>query len=182
MILQFATTNIRVISSVKNQKMTERKYSSPFNSLTSVIILALFFIGLFYIARAAFWILSMIAPVLIIATLIIDHTVITNYGKWIISLLKKNPLMGIGAILLTIFGLPVVSGFLFAKALVKKKFKKVREQMEQQANGGTRSGEFIEFEDVEFEEEPPVMLELPELKKRKEPIRQQRNEYDDLFE
>lgn len=159
--------------------MIERRYNSPFNSLTSVIVLVLFFVALFYIARAAFWLLSIAAPVMLIATLIIDHTVVTNYGKWIINQLKTNPIFGIGAILLTVFGFPVVAGFLLAKALIKKKFKKVKEEMEAQ-HGGGRRGEFIEYE--ELEEEPPVVLELPELKKRREPIREQRNEYDDLFD
>ena len=159
--------------------MIQKKYSSPFNSLTSVIILVLFFVALFYIARAAFWILSMLAPILLIATLIIDHKVVVDYGKWIVSQLKSNPIFGIGAILLTIFGAPVVAGFLFAKALLKRKFKKVKEEMEAQ-QGGISSGEFIEFEEVA--EKPPVRLELPELRKRKEPLREQRNDYDDMFQ
>lgn len=162
--------------------MIEKRYNSPFNSLTSVIVLVLFFVALFYIARAAFWLLSIAAPVMLIATLIIDHTVVTNYGKWIINQLKTNLIFGIGAILLTVFGFPIVAGFLLAKALIKRKFKKVKAEMEAQ-HGGGRRGDFIEYEEIQ--EEPPVMLELPELKKRREPIREQRtqrNEYDDLFD
>ena len=158
--------------------MIQKNYSNPFSSLTSLIIMVLFFVALFYIARAAFWVLSMLAPILLIATLIIDHKVVVNYGKWIISKLKTNTLFGIAMVLLTIFGAPVVAGFLFGKALLKRKFNKVKEEMEMQ-QGGVRRGEFIEYEEVP--EEPPLTLELPELGRRKEPLRNQRNDYDDMF-
>lgn len=156
--------------------MTQRSFNNPLGSFTSILLLVLFFLGLFYIARAMFWVLSAIAPILLIITLIIDHTVVVNYGKWLVSSVKSNPIFGIAMILLTLFGFPVVAGFLFGKALLKRKIKNVKEEMQTR-----QSGEFIEYEDVETTR--PTILELPDWReeKRQRPIREKRNEYDDLF-
>lgn len=156
--------------------MTQRNFNNPLGSITSILLLVLFFLGLFYIARAMFWVLSAIAPILLIITLFLDHKVVVNYGKWLVNSVKRNPVFGIAMILLTVFGFPVVAGFLFSKALLKRKIKTVKEEMQTH-----QSGDFIEYEDVETTRS--TTLELPDWReeKRKRPIREKRNEYDDLF-
>jgi hypothetical protein len=72
-------------------------------------------------------------------------------------------------VLLTIFGFPVVSGFLFAKSFLDRKVKSIMKDQEKKVEG-----EYVEYEEVEDEE--PEVLDLPPLEKAKE-----RNEYDDLF-
>ena len=131
--------------------------------------MVLFLMGLFYLARFIFNLLYWLAPVMLIATVIIDHKVVTGYIQWLISMVKKNPVIGVGAIVLTIFGFPVVSAFLLGKALLKKKVKEARAGYETR-----RQGEFVEFEELESER-----LDLPEI----EPEKKSKNgEYDQLFD
>lgn len=156
--------------------MSRRKIDvNPFNSISSILILVLLFVGLFFVAKSIFTILSWVAPVMLIATLIIDHKVVVGYGKWIFNLLKENFLMGAGAVLLTIFGFPVIAGFLLAKALLYRKVNKMKEAYETQSQG-----EFVEYEEVEEIKEKP--LELPRLEKEEQPRAQSNNEYEQLFD
>ena len=64
--------------------MSRRKIDvNPFNSISSILILVLLFVGLFFVAKSIFTILSWVAPIMLIATLIIDHKVVLGYGKWL---------------------------------------------------------------------------------------------------
>ncbi len=80
--------------------------------------------------------------------------------------------MGVGAVLLTIFGFPIIAGFLFAKALLYRKVGQMKKEHENK-----QQGELIEYEEVE--EEPFKPLELPRMEK--EP-RKERNDYEQLFD
>lgn len=159
--------------------MSRRKIDvNPFNSISSILILVLLFVGLFFVAKSIFTILSWVAPIMLIATLIIDHKVVLGYGKWIFNLLKENFLMGAGAVLLTVFGFPVISGFLLAKALLYRKVNKMKEAYETQSQG-----EYAEYEEVqEVEEIKEKPLELPRLEKEEQPRAQSNNEYEQLFD
>lgn len=146
----------------------------PFGFLGPLLILAVFFTILFFVAKGVFWVLSWVAPVLLIATLIIDHRVVTDFLKFVWKLLQENPLMGIAALLLIFFGYPVVSGFLFVKAIGKRSIKNALNKMEQGRNT------YTEYEEVT--EEDDSFLELPPINKKKEPVRQApSNDYDEMF-
>ncbi len=153
---------------------------NPFNSIRSILILVLFFVALFFIARGIFTILSWVAPVLLILALIFDYKTIIDYGKWLGRLVQKDILMGIGAIVLTVVGFPVIAGFLFFKALLRRKVGQVKRNMEEKVEG-----QYIEFEEVDstpYEpmELPPLRSEQPEP--QPEPRQKPKNDYDDLFE
>ena len=141
------------------------------DSLAGVILLVAFLAGLFFILKGVFFVLSWIAPVLLIAAFIIDKSVVINYGKWIIRTIKNNPLLGIAAIIFTVIGYMVVFPFLFAKALFKKKIKDVRQQQERQ-----QQGELIDYEELESKPTRNT-FELPPLEKK-----EKRSEYDHLFD
>ncbi len=145
---------------------------NPFNSITSILFLVLIFVGLYYVAKGIFTILAWLSPVLLIGALIIDHRVVVGYCKWLYNLLLKNPLLGIGAILLTFFGFPVIAGFLFAKSLLYRKVRELKDNYEQQTQG-----EFVDYEEIE--DEPPVRLNLPNMER---PRRKDEGEYDQYFE
>ena len=164
--------------------MTNRKIDiNPGNSLAGILLMVFIFVALYFIAKSIFTLLSWLAPVLLIATAIMNPKVLTSYGKWIINLLKKNPLFGIGAIIMTVIGFPVVSGFLFAKAMLYRKADQMKKEYESQTHG-----ELIEYEEIE-EDDPIVPLELPPIKKSKPSVRQQpkqkprpNNEYEQFFD
>ena len=160
-----------------NQQYKYQFSGNGFNLLPTLILGLLFLLGLFFIARFVFNILMYLAPVLLIITLFLDHKVVVNYGKWIGKILQENPLLGTGLILLTFFGFPVVSLFLFGKAMIKKKVKEVHQQMEQKMEGM-----YTDYEEVESEEAEWVELPPPPIAKKRKSSGEGVNHYDDLFD
>ncbi len=156
--------------------MQERRNfdTNPFGSIFGILALVLFFVALFFIAQGIFKILAFLAPILLVATIFIDYTVILSYGKWLLNLLRKDLLLGIGGVLLTVFGFPVIAGFLFGKALLYKKLKKMNREFERE-----NEPEFAEYEEIE--DETPPELELPPLEK-KEKSKKSGNDYEKLFD
>lgn len=148
---------------------------NPFSSIFGIIFVLLFLVGLYFIARFIFNILYYLSPILLIATLIVDYKVVLGYAQWLIGLVKQNPLMGIGAIVLSALGFPVLTAFLLGKALFKKRIKQAQAEVRR-----TREGEFVEYEELE-EEVQDEPIELPEAKPQP---RQKRdpNQYDDFFQ
>ena len=146
---------------------------NPFGSIFSILTMVLIFVGLFFLAKGIFNILALIAPILLIATAVIDYKVIINYGKWLLNLLRKDLLIGIGGILLTVFGFPIIAGFLFVKALLFRKIKKMNQGYEEKIEG-----EYLEYEEIQ--DEASSTLELPKLEK-KEKQEKKSNDYEQLF-
>jgi len=154
-----------------------QKGGSPFGSFGAVIGLILFFVMLFFLAKGIFYILSFVAPILFIATLFIDHNVVLDYGKFILKLLKDNVIVGILGVLLTLIGFPIVSGFLFFKALARRTINKKLDEM---GMGRPKEEEYSDYEEVEEEID---FLELPKVEHVKaSPKSSDTNEYEDLFE
>lgn len=148
--------------------------NSPLGFLGPLLILAVFFTVLFFLAKGMFWLLSWVAPILLIITLILDYTVVTDFFKFIWKLLKENTIMGILSVFLVIFGYPVVAGFLFFKAIGKRSLKNAYEKVEKEKNT------FTEYEEVTKDDDS--FLELPPLHKRPEAHKQSKsNEYDEMF-
>ncbi len=143
--------------------MSQLKFNTNF--WVGIIIMIMVMIGLFYVARGIFTLLAWAAPVLLILTLIIRHQVILSYGKMVLNLLKKNPLMGVVAIILTIIGFPIVAFALFGKALLDRKIDKLGDLREE-----AYKDEFVEYEELEDDS-----LQLPDMEKPA------RSDYDDLL-
>ena len=147
--------------------------SNPLNVVLSVLAMAVILIGLFYLASFVLKILYWAAPFLFIASLIVDHKVFLGYVGWIGKLLKRNALVGIGAILLSVFFFPFVALFLLGSALFKKKIKDARADAVRR-----REGDLIDYEEVDSES-----LELPRLEKREPPRPEEpkKDKYDEFF-
>jgi len=162
----------------------QKRTSNPFRSIMGIVFLVLAVMAVFWIAKGIFTILSYLTPVLLIATLIIDHKVIIDYGKFLGKLFQRNPLYGIGGILLSFIASPVVAVYLFGKAMLKRKVRKMQTHVEEQTKGKyTDYNEVAEEEEVEFElkdEEEIIPLEIPKIERRLK--QQERNSYDDLFD
>lgn len=139
------------------------------NPIIGIIGLVLFLIVAFYLVKSIFWVLGLIAPVLFILTLIMDHTVVTDYLKWIVKLFKQKWYLGLGAGALSIIGSTFVSAFLFGKVMLKKKAiggdlgKMFKEKAE---DAGFTDYEEIDSEividDVELEQEELDLREIDE--------------------
>lgn len=105
---------------------------------------------------------------MLIITLILDYKVVTGYLKWVWKKLQTDTLFGLVMVLVTIFGFPIVSGYLLFKAYMKKQLK---DRVQQRDNA-----EYAEYEIIEPEEET---IELRELE---EPLKDSRsNDYDNYF-
>lgn len=149
---------------------------SPFN-FGGILIGIVALIMLFVVARFIFRLLYFLSPFLLIATAIIDYRVILGYGKWLINMTKRNALLGIGAIVLSIIGFPIVSLGLFGKALFNRQVRQMQKEKEQEMIR-PEIGEYVEFEEVK-KEKP---MRLPQIEKREEPRRPKPdNEYDTFF-
>lgn len=158
---------------------------NPFGWIGSVVMLVIGMLLVYLVVKGIFTLLFWLSPILFIAGIAIDPKGALNMGKWLINISKKNPLIPIGIIILSALWFPVVpgvlgalaGGFLLAKAMVKKKIKKVFNQQIPREEKEV----FVEYEDV-TETEDVTFLELPEIKKETKQAEQSGNEYDNLFE
>ena len=141
--------------------------------ILGVVLLVFFLIGLFMLTRVIIRILYLVAIPAIIATLIIDYKVVLGFFQWVINLTRKNLLAGLGTILLTALGYPLVSVFLLLKALFNRKVRQIEKQ-----NKVQKEGELVDFE--ELDSKP---LDLNRLKEKEKRVDMDTNdEYDELFE
>jgi len=158
--------------------------NNPLNAVAGLLILVVILVALFMLARFVFRILTFLSPALIIAALFLDHKTVTGYGKWLVNQVRTKPVLGIAAIVLTVLGFPLVSTFLFGKALLTRNMRKSREEEE-----GQLPGEYIDFEKVD-EDKPLELPELSKIKRREEERRAQQppekedrdRDYDQLFD
>lgn len=88
-----------------------------------LLFLAIAIVILTSVIKFAFRLLYGIFPFLLLATLFIDRSVFKEYASKIQSLWKDNWILGGGAIVLSFIGIPLVSLYLFLKALNRKQQK-----------------------------------------------------------
>lgn len=158
------------------QAPQQSKSSSPLNGIMWITMVVFSIYLLFFIAKGIFSLLMYASPILIIASFFLDKSVIINFGKFLYNKVKTEPLIGIGAIALSFFAFPILSGYLFLKSLIKNKIgKKVKEFEERE------KGEYADFEVVEDD-----FLQLPELEKPTNATKNKKtdsyDEYTELFD
>ena len=153
--------------------MKGQGFSIRANGIIGFVFMVAVLVGLFFVAKGIFKLLAFAAPVLIILALIINYRTVVNYLRFVLGLLHRNPLGGIIAILLSIFGFPILSGVLFGKSILDRKVKRL-----QQAHQTQERSEFVDYEEV-IRPEREDSLNLPPLEK-KNPVSKE-NPYKDLF-
>lgn len=136
---------------------------STINPIVGLIGFAIVVIGLFWVTKVIFKILLALAPFLLIAALFINYRVVLGYIKWLMGSVKRNPVFGIFAILFTIVGFPLVTGFLFFRALATRGVSSTM---------NPAKGEFIKYENVKED-----FLDLSELNEHKKKMD---NDYNDI--
>jgi len=159
--------------------MAIQGFNIRLNGIIGFIFMVMIFVGLFFVAKGVFTVLTWIAPVLIGLALLINYRTILNYLKFMLSLLQRNPLGGIIGILLSFFGFPILAGVLFGKSILDRKVRKLNE-----AYQAEKEGEYVEYEEVKPAKE--TRLDLPPLEKdkpvaEKQPPAEKDNRYEDLF-
>ena len=136
-----------------------------------LVMVVLFFVLLFFIAKGIFTILSWAAPFLIIAALLINYQTVVGFLKYLWNLLRRKPLVGILAIILSILGFPVVSGFLLGKAVLDRRVKSIQTEMKRM-----HEGELVAYEEIH--EEAGEILDLETLP----PPARDKNSYEQFFD
>ncbi len=151
---------------------------SPFGGFAGLMSLAVFMLIAFFLFKGIFWILSWAAPVLLIATLVMDYTVVTDFVKFLMKLLKDNPLFGVVAIILSLVAYPFTAGFLFFRAMMRRTMNKMQQPKQETFADGKSVNDvddegYADYEEIET-------LELPEIEVQKAKGRD--NDYDQMFD
>ena len=166
--------------------------NNPFGSIVSLLILIGVFVLLFFMVSGFIKLLYIVAPVLLIATLLINYNLVADYVIGIFQTFRTDILFGIVKVLFTVLCYPFVIGWLFAKAMFYRKMTKLQKDLEQQMDGlneTAQNTQFTEYEEISSDlntakptteptdevPEKPIIIELP---KPKDPLR---GDFDQLF-
>jgi hypothetical protein len=157
---------------------------NPFNSLISLLILIGVMALLFFAVKGLFSILYLVAPILLIVTLIINYKVVANYAISLFETFKTDILMGMLKVAFTFLCYPIVIGWLFVKALLYRKVEKIRQELDSQMGTFEREKkeQFIDFEELSSKTakdapEKPTIIGLPKAKEK-----EKKNPYNDMFD
>jgi predicted membrane protein len=162
--------------------------NNPFGSIINLLIFVAILAGMYFFIGGLFKLLYLAAPVLLIATLIINYRIVAEYAIDVFESFRTDILWGIVKVAFTVLCYPFVIGWLFAKSLIYRKVDKIKQQFEEQVkaanpNMGTKTAtEFADFEELSSEtldknkkQEPPIVLELPKIKEKS------KDDYDQFF-
>jgi len=153
------------------QKRTQK--AGPLSGIIGILIIVAILFLLFQMVKGIFTILSFLAPVLLILALILNRKVVFDYGKMVAHKIKTDTPRGLVYLVLSFLGFPLLSGYLFFKAFVTRKWDKIQNEQKE---------DYDDYEEVVVDtpEEDEDFLELPELEIDK-PTATETNDYDDLF-
>ncbi len=167
------------------------KPNNPFGSIFSLLIIIGIFILLIFMVTGFIKLLYLVAPVLLIATLLINYRLVADYVMGVFETFKTDIVFGIVKVVFSVFCYPFVIGWLFAKAMFYRKVTKIQKDLEQQMGLSTEKSitEVTDYEEISSDlntDEPPkktsqkkpetpIIIELP---KPKDPLR---DDFDQLF-
>ena len=135
--------------------MSQSKRSdNPWSAIIGVAVIVVFMVGLFMLARFVFRILAFLSPIMLIAALVIDYTVVTDYFKWIRNTFRRDAIAGVIIGILSVIGFPVLSGYFLARALLKKQVKKAKAEYERK-----RDGDLVDYEELQTDFPPRARRE-----------------------
>jgi len=135
----------------------ESNGNSTTRSITGILVMIVFLIGLFIIAKFVLYLLYVLTPLLLIGAIILDYRTVLGYAQWLTSLVKRNSTTGVLTILASLCLYPFVFTYLFGKAYLTKKSRDVQDAQRRQ-----REGDLIDYE--EMDSQP---LQFPEMERRR---------------
>lgn len=118
--------------------------NNPLGLVIGIILLIAIVYGLIKLTQWIFSLLYYVAPLLLIATLIIDVNVVKNFIGNLRDLARRNPPLGIAAIALSLVFFPIPIAWLFYKAVTKRQVKKYQETQRR-----IEEGDLVDFEELE---------------------------------
>ena len=78
----------------------------PFGFLGPLLILVLFFTIIYFITKGLFYIFSWLSPVLLLGALILNYRVVTEFIRWVLNMIVKQPLFGLVLLALIVLAYP----------------------------------------------------------------------------
>jgi len=135
-----------------------------------LIIGILFLVAMYYVLKGLFVVLWWAAPALFVLALIINWRAVADTGKDFLGLLERNPLAGLLVGALAVVGFPVLSLYLFLRALGYNRVQ----QFNRATRGAPPDDEFVEFEELESRpknapQAPEEPIELPIEPEKEQP-------------
>lgn len=123
-----------------------RSRSNPGGWLIGFAIFAALLYGTFKLTQWVFSLLYSLAPVLLIAALILDAQVYKELWQSLVRLFRQSIAGGIVVAILGVPLFPVVSLYLFVKALMRRQNKARKEEIRR-----VKEGDLVDFEELESE-------------------------------
>lgn len=124
-----------------------RSSNNPFNFFQVIIGLIVFFTLLyigFYIAKSVLIGLAFVAPVLLIAAMVLNIKTIRNFGKYLVQITRVKPLFGFSLILLSIIAFPVTCLILFLRS--RSQWVKRKKANDEATSDGSEYIDYIELD------------------------------------
>lgn len=168
--------NLLFLHKIKKMAQQQGGFNiSPVRTILGLGMAILVLMGLYYLAAFAFKVLLYATPVLLIATAVIDYSVITGFVGWLKRVYKANSTTGLILIVLSVLVIPFTSLFLFSRAMFRRKVKQMSSRMEEQIQQQKR-GEYADYEDMDSEP-----LVLPNRTKEKPKQGNEYTDYEDIL-
>ena len=160
--------------------------NNPFGSMMSLLIFVGILALLFFLVTGFVKLLYLVAPFLLIATLLINYRVVADYVKGVFDTFRTNVLLGVVKVVFSVMCYPFVIGWLFAKAMFYRKVSSLKKDMAQQMgqmNQAQNNTQYADYEEISTDDdldinkkaEKPIILDLPKPKDKL------RDDFDQLF-
>ena len=167
---------------------------NPFSSIINLLIFLGVLVLMYLFVGGLFKLLYWVAPVLLIATLVINYRIVADYAIDVFETFRTDILWGVVKVAFTILCYPFVIGWLFAKSLIYRKVDKMKQDFDAQINAANTNfgakpsvsadfADFADFEELSSEmldknkakKQEPIIIELPKPKDK------QQDDYDQFF-
>ncbi len=125
------------------------------SALIGLLVFALFVYLLFKLAAFAFQVLYYVGPVLLVVAYFVDKETVIGFFRWLGGAFRQNPLLGLLYAVLAVVAYPLVCGWLFVKALLKRTLRRkladLEAQMRAQGKYESRNRGIGEEDSTEYE-------------------------------
>lgn len=152
------------------------KSRSPFSGIFAIVaIIAVIFL-LLNVLKIGWAVLGFLAPLFLIASLILNRFVAIDYVKMLVNTLKTDLPRGILYSVLSFVGSPLLFLYFFIRSYASSSFKK---KVDKKRAETKENSKYEEYEEVEDEDD---FLELPDLDTEPPKEKLKDTGYENLFE
>lgn len=108
-----------------------------------LVFFAFLYVGV-YIAKWILYFLGFIAPVLLIAAAFLNFSTLKNFFRYLWTLIRSKPLLGLALTILVVIGFPVTAAILFLRA--RSQYLKRKNHLDAMTADGS---EYIDYEIID---------------------------------